>query len=149
MIGCDTEDLTFISLAREHAQEETLSPHTGAPAGAVIAYNAGVNRAIGIFTCWIALFTPGIMLIYGVMPWWGAFRRFQVYRRWVMQPCCLEDQATRGPCARAVFSTGSSMLQCARCLVRYQTPSGSAVARTTPLVIRATRSEKGADVRGF
>ena len=50
-------------------------------AGAVIAYNAGVNRAIGIFTCWIALFAPGIMLIYGVMPWWGSFRRFQIYRR--------------------------------------------------------------------
>ena len=50
-------------------------------AGAVIAYNAGVNRAIGIFTCWIALFSPGIMLIYGVMPWWGVFRSFQIYRR--------------------------------------------------------------------
>jgi chromate transporter len=50
-------------------------------AGAVIAYNAGVNRAVGIFTCWFALFSPGIILIYGVMPWWGSFRSFQVYRR--------------------------------------------------------------------
>jgi len=43
--------------------------------------NAGVNAAVGIFTCWVALFAPGILLIYGVMPWWGGFRNFQVYRR--------------------------------------------------------------------
>ena len=50
-------------------------------AGAIIAVNAGVHATVGIFTCWIALFAPGILLIYGVMPWWGVFRNFQVYRR--------------------------------------------------------------------
>lgn len=37
----------------------------------------------GIFICWVALFAPGILLIYGFMPWWGGFRHFQVYRRLV------------------------------------------------------------------
>ncbi|EIE20647.1 CHR family transporter: chromate ion [Coccomyxa subellipsoidea C-169] len=49
--------------------------------GAVIAYNAGVSVVAGIFICWVALFAPGILLIYGFMPWWGGFRHFQVYRR--------------------------------------------------------------------
>jgi chromate transporter len=50
-------------------------------AGAIIAYNAGASVAAGIFICWVALFAPGILLIYGFMPWWGLFRTFQVYRR--------------------------------------------------------------------
>ena len=50
-------------------------------AGAIIAVNAGAHAVVGIFTCWIALFAPGILLIFGVMPWWGVFRNFQVYRR--------------------------------------------------------------------
>ena len=51
--------------------------------GAIIAVNAGAHAVVGIFTCWVALFAPGILLIFGVMPWWGVFRNFQVYRRWV------------------------------------------------------------------
>ena len=35
----------------------------------------------GIFICWIGLFAPGIVLIFGIMPWWGRFRNYQVYRR--------------------------------------------------------------------
>lgn len=50
-------------------------------AGAIIAFNAGVSVVAGIFICWVALFAPGIILIYGFMPWWGSFRHFQVYRR--------------------------------------------------------------------
>ncbi|CAL5229349.1 g12659 [Coccomyxa viridis] len=49
--------------------------------GAIIAHNAGYNIVAGIFICWIALFAPGIVLIYGIMPWWGQFRNYQVYRR--------------------------------------------------------------------
>ncbi|CAK0787139.1 hypothetical protein CVIRNUC_010355 [Coccomyxa viridis] len=49
--------------------------------GAIIAYKAGTSVVGGIFICWIALFAPGIILIYGIMPWWGRFRHFQVYRR--------------------------------------------------------------------
>ena len=83
-------------------------------AGAVIAYNAGVNRAIGIFTCWIALFAPGIMLIYGVMPWWGSFRRFQIYRRWgislMRQP--------RGSCQKEASAFASGWHWC--CAMQHQ-----------------------------
>ena len=50
-------------------------------AGAIIAHNAGFSTVAGIFICWIALFAPGIVLIFGIMPWWGRFRNYQVYRR--------------------------------------------------------------------
>lgn len=49
--------------------------------GAIIAFNANASVVGGIFNCWVALFAPGIMLIYGVMPWWGVLRNFQIYRR--------------------------------------------------------------------
>ena len=61
-----------------------------------------MNRAIGIFTCWIALFAPGILLIYGVMPWWGVFRRFQIYRRSAMLTQHVRQQVIRRPSAQAV-----------------------------------------------
>lgn len=49
--------------------------------GAIIAFNAKASVVGGIFNCWVALFAPGIILIYGFMPWWGVFRNFQIYRR--------------------------------------------------------------------
>ena len=49
--------------------------------GAVAAIRAGVNVLLGISACWLGLFGPGIMLIYGVLPFWGVFRSYQVYRR--------------------------------------------------------------------
>jgi chromate transporter len=49
--------------------------------GAVIALNAGTAALAGIALCWIALFAPGIILIFGILPFWGAFRKWQVYRR--------------------------------------------------------------------
>lgn len=49
--------------------------------GAVIAQNAGVNAIIGVLICWFSLFGPGIILIFGILPFWGAFRKWQVYRR--------------------------------------------------------------------
>jgi chromate transporter len=49
--------------------------------GAVVALNAGVFAVVGIVTCWVALFAPGIILIFAILPFWGAFRKWQVYRR--------------------------------------------------------------------
>jgi chromate transporter len=49
--------------------------------GAVIAQNAGVNAIIGVILCWVGLFAPGIILIFGILPFWGAFRQWQLYRR--------------------------------------------------------------------
>ena len=49
--------------------------------GAVIAYNAGLNVVLGIAVCWVALFLPGIMLLFGAMPFWGLLRSSTVYRR--------------------------------------------------------------------
>ncbi|EFN55707.1 hypothetical protein CHLNCDRAFT_35448 [Chlorella variabilis] len=49
--------------------------------GAVIAQNAGVNAIVGVIVCWVGLFAPGIIIIFGILPFWGGFRKFQVYRR--------------------------------------------------------------------
>jgi len=49
--------------------------------GAVIAQNAGVFAIAGIAICWIALFSPGILLIFAILPFWGSFRKWQLYRR--------------------------------------------------------------------
>jgi chromate transporter len=35
----------------------------------------------GIVACWLGLFAPGIMLIYGVLPFWAKFRNWPWYRR--------------------------------------------------------------------
>lgn len=50
-------------------------------AGAIVALNAGYAAVIGIAVCWLGLFLPGILMIYAVLPWWGAFRNVAVYRR--------------------------------------------------------------------
>ncbi|CEL99834.1 unnamed protein product [Vitrella brassicaformis CCMP3155] len=40
-----------------------------------------VGGAGGAFLCWIGLFLPGILLIFGVLPFWTSLRKTQVYRR--------------------------------------------------------------------
>ena len=55
----------------------------------------------GIFICWIALFAPGIVLIYGIMPWWGQFRNYQVYRR-----CALETHSCSGCIQTSICPSG-------------------------------------------
>mmetsp|Transcript_6663 Transcript_6663/g.10538 ORF Transcript_6663/g.10538 Transcript_6663/m.10538 type:complete len:109 (+) Transcript_6663:1860-2186(+) len=30
---------------------------------------------------WFGLFGPGVLVIYGALPYWGAFRKWPVYRR--------------------------------------------------------------------
>lgn len=54
-----------------------------AVAGAIIAANANESGLVGIAVCWLGLFGPGILLIYGLMPWWVQFRQFDIYRRCV------------------------------------------------------------------
>jgi chromate transport protein ChrA len=49
--------------------------------GAVIAVRASWNVAVGVAACWLGLFGPGIMLLYGLLPFWGRFRQSEVYRR--------------------------------------------------------------------
>ena len=58
-----------------------LSASICAYAGAIIAHNAGINDIVGITVCWVGLFAPGILLIFGIFPWWASFRNFQIYRR--------------------------------------------------------------------
>jgi Chromate transporter len=61
---------------------------TNTGAGAIVALNAGYASIIGIAVCWLGLFLPGILMIYAVLPWWGAFRNVAVYRRCVTR-CCI------------------------------------------------------------
>ena len=49
--------------------------------GAVMAVRAGWNFSAGVAACWLGLFGPGIMLLYGLLPFWGSFRQNNVYRR--------------------------------------------------------------------
>ena len=48
--------------------------------GAVIAQNAGVFAIAGIALCWIGLFAPGLLIIFAILPYWGVFRSFKLYR---------------------------------------------------------------------
>lgn len=48
--------------------------------GAVIALRAGWTAPVGVAACWLGLFAPGILLLYGLLPFWGAFRCSRVYR---------------------------------------------------------------------
>lgn len=49
--------------------------------GAVFSVNHGYFFLIGTLLAWFGLFAPGIMIIYGVLPYWGAFRRWGLYKR--------------------------------------------------------------------
>ena len=49
--------------------------------GAAMAVRAGWNFAVGVAACWLGLFGPGILLLYGLLPFWGSFRQANVYRR--------------------------------------------------------------------
>ena len=49
--------------------------------GAVIALNAGFPFITGTALCWLGLFGPGVLLVFGVLPFWGRVRRHPTYRR--------------------------------------------------------------------
>ena len=48
---------------------------------AMAAKRAGVNVIVGVMCCWFGLFGPGVMLIFAVLPFWGKFRKWDVYKR--------------------------------------------------------------------
>jgi chromate transporter len=49
--------------------------------GAVAAMSRGISFAAGAALAWFGLFMPGIMIIFGVLPFWGRFRQWGPYRR--------------------------------------------------------------------
>ena len=49
--------------------------------GAVIAGNAGFAPFLGTVVCWLGLFGPGVGLIFGILPFWGHFREYALYKR--------------------------------------------------------------------
>ncbi len=49
--------------------------------GAVMAGRAGVNKVVGALVCWLGMFGPGIMLIFALLPFWGQFRNFSIYKK--------------------------------------------------------------------
>ena len=75
-----TADQFYAGLALAQAMPGPLF-NFAAYLGAVIALNADTNALIGIILCWIGLFAPGIILIFAILPFWGSFRKWQVYRR--------------------------------------------------------------------
>lgn len=75
-----TEEQFKAGLALIHAMPGPMF-NLSAYLGAVIAVRAGWNPLVGVAACWLGLFGPGIMLLYGLLPFWGSFRRSEVYRR--------------------------------------------------------------------
>ncbi|KAG6546492.1 hypothetical protein Mapa_012041 [Marchantia paleacea] len=49
--------------------------------GTIMALNGGYVFISGAALAWFGLFLPGILLIFGIMPFWGYFRRWSIYRR--------------------------------------------------------------------
>ncbi|MEW5300819.1 MAG: hypothetical protein WDW36_003723 [Sanguina aurantia] len=49
--------------------------------GAIIATNFGYSFILGAVLAWFGLFGPGVLLMFGVLPFWNKFRNFQLYRR--------------------------------------------------------------------
>ena len=59
-----------------------FAPYLGAVAGAGSSGKPGsLSAVLGAFLGWLGLNAPGILLFYGLLPWWAAFRHFQIYRR--------------------------------------------------------------------
>ena len=75
-----TEEQFFAGLAIVQAMPGPLF-NLSAYIGALAARRAGSNVAAGIAAAWLGLFGPGVMLIYGILPFWGAFRTHPTYRR--------------------------------------------------------------------
>ncbi|GLI64225.1 hypothetical protein VaNZ11_007423 [Volvox africanus] len=49
--------------------------------GAIIARRRGDLFLEGAVLAWFGLFSPGVMLMFGVLPFWKRFRTWQIYRR--------------------------------------------------------------------
>lgn len=49
--------------------------------GAIMAMNSGYVFIIGTLLAWFGLFSPGVLIIFGIMPFWGTFRNWPIYKR--------------------------------------------------------------------
>jgi len=49
--------------------------------GALAASRAGTNIFAGIFAAWFGLSGPGIMILFGILPFWGEFRKLTWYQK--------------------------------------------------------------------
>ncbi|KAG0610833.1 hypothetical protein M758_7G095400 [Ceratodon purpureus] len=49
--------------------------------GAIMAINQGYVFIVGAAIAWLGLFLPGILLIFGILPFWGKFRNWNIYNR--------------------------------------------------------------------
>ena len=49
----------------------------------------------GVILCWTGLFAPGIILIFGILPFWGAFR------------CAVWNTASSATCCMRSCSSGT------------------------------------------
>lgn len=49
--------------------------------GTIVAMNQGYVFILGAIIAWVGLFSPGILLIFGVLPLWGKFRNWAIYNR--------------------------------------------------------------------
>lgn len=49
--------------------------------GTILAMNHGYVFIVGTIIAWLGLFMPGIMLTFGVLPFWTRFRNWNIYNR--------------------------------------------------------------------
>lgn len=49
--------------------------------GTILALNHGYAFPLGALVAWVGLFLPGILLIFGALPFWSKFRNWDVYNR--------------------------------------------------------------------
>lgn len=49
--------------------------------GTIMAINHGYVFIVGALLAWLGLFAPGILLIFGMLPFWSRFRNWAIYNR--------------------------------------------------------------------
>lgn len=74
-----TQEEFFTGLAMAQAMPGPLF-NFAAYLGAVMALRRDHFVLEGIGAAWLGLFGPGVMLIYGILPFWGRFRKLPSYR---------------------------------------------------------------------
>lgn len=91
----------------------------GAAAGIRAMGTSSVGSGIGAAgVCWLGLFGPGVLLIFGILPFWGQFRANAVYRR-----------ALPGLNAAAVGLLMASLVQMAASVRENSTKPGGPIPR--------------------
>ena len=70
--------ITFVSAC---AVLEPLHTMPCLPTGAVTAKHAGRSPVLGAAAAWLGIFTPGVLMMFALLPWWSVFRKWPLYRR--------------------------------------------------------------------